>query len=64
MKKNPVGCTSGGLRLTDSTSGILQICKNNEWKAVCSEDWGHLDAAVACRQLGYDGNFVYNMYNY
>ena len=52
---NPVGCTSGDLRLTGSSSGILQICKNNEWRIVCSEEWSHLDAAVACRQLGYDG---------
>ena len=48
-----VGCTSGSVRLTDS--GILQICKNNEWRTVCSTDWGNLDTAVACRQLGYDG---------
>ena len=50
-------CSSGNLRLTPGPStGTLQICKNNEWNNVCSTDWGNLDAAVACRQLGYDGN--------
>lgn len=53
-----VGCSSGDLRLTNTSSGILQICKNKEWRAVCSRDWGHVDAAVACRQLGYDGILV------
>lgn len=53
-----VGCSSGDLRLTNTSSGILQICKNKEWRAVCSQDWGHVDAAVACRQLGYDGILV------
>ena len=49
------GCTSGDLRLTNTSFGLLQICKSNQWRAVCSRDWGHLDAAVACRQLGFDG---------
>ena len=48
-------CTNGNLQLTDGSSGVLQICKNNEWRNVCSEDWGNLDTAVACRQYGYDG---------
>ena len=43
---------SGTLRLNDS---LLYICKHNQWKIVCSRSWGNLDAAVACRQLGYDG---------
>lgn len=49
-----MGCTSDDLRIV-SPSGVLQICKNSEWENVCSSDWGNLDAAVACRQLGYDG---------
>jgi hypothetical protein len=47
-------CHSGTLTLSQNDS-ILQICKHNQWKNVCSRDWGNLDAAVACRQLGYDG---------
>ena len=47
-------CHSGTLRLNQNDS-VLQICKHNQWKIVCSEEWGNLDAAVACRQLGYDG---------
>ena len=46
------GCVTGSVRLDD---GILQICNSSVWKTVCSEDWGNLDAAVACKQLGFDG---------
>ena len=52
-----VGCTIGTIRI-DTPSGILQICKDSEWKNVCARDWGNLDAAVACRQLGYDGKAI------
>ena len=52
-----VGCTDGTLRI-ESPSGSLQICKDSEWKNVCARDWGNLDAAVACRQLGYDGKTI------
>lgn len=50
-------CTHGSsLRLINGPStGVLQICKDNEWNNVCDTDWGNVDAAVACRQLGYDG---------
>ena len=56
-ENNSVGCTSGDLRLNDDSSGILHLCKDSEWKIVCSDNWGNLDAAVACRQLGYNGIF-------
>ena len=51
-----MGCgITGNLRIS---GGFLQICKNNTWRGVCNEDWGNLDAAVACRQLGYDGKLL------
>ena len=48
-------CTNGILRHND---GILEICKSDEWWRVCSSEWGNLDTAVACKQLGYDGNNI------
>ena len=50
-----VGCITGNVRLDN---GILKICNNSVWKTVCSEDWGNLDAAVACKQLGFDGTII------
>ena len=41
-----------------SSTGILQICKGSVWKNVCRNDWGNLNAAVACRQLGHDGRYI------
>lgn len=44
------------MRLTNGhDNGILQIYKSDGCRIVCSDDWGNLDAAVACRQRGYDG---------
>ncbi|CAG2204121.1 unnamed protein product [Mytilus edulis] len=35
------------------SSGGLEIFHDNEWGAVCKEDFDDTDASVACRQLGY-----------
>ena len=50
----------GELRLSDGNesdntiTGRLEILLNGLWGTVCSRDFNHVDATVACRQLGYD----------
>ena len=50
-----VDCTQDSLRLVGSTPrlGRLEICHNHAWGTVCNNEFGELDAMVACRQLGY-----------
>ena len=33
--------------------GHVEICQNGIWSSICSNGWDHIDASVACRQLGY-----------
>ena len=35
--------------------GTIEILYNNQWGTICSGRWGHKDADVACRQLGFSG---------
>lgn len=35
------------------SSGKLQILHNDEWGTVCSDNFGSIEAQVACHQLGY-----------
>jgi len=52
----PGVCTQGAIRIAEtspSTFGVIEICINGAWGAVCSDEWDNLDARVTCRQLGY-----------
>ena len=53
-------CDDGDLRLVggrnDEKEGNLEICFNGVWGSVCQNerDFYKSEAAVACRQLGYN----------
>lgn len=52
-------CKHGDVRLDpssqtyDGLSGVVELCVDGAWSAICSEDWSTLEASVACMQLGY-----------
>ncbi|GIM06530.1 hypothetical protein Vretimale_10828 [Volvox reticuliferus] len=55
---SPFRCNSpGSLRLaggTSNSSGRVEICSaSGLWGTVCDNGWGNVDAAVACRELGF-----------
>ncbi len=56
----PVTCTDGEVMFDDATyqdypniEGRLLICENGRFTAICGNNWEDVDAAVACRSLGY-----------
>jgi deleted-in-malignant-brain-tumors protein 1 len=51
-------CANGEVRLaspsSDGKSGRVEVCYNDEWGTVCSDNWDDDDATVVCRQLNLD----------
>ena len=49
-------CNDGDIRLvsvSNPMSGRVEVCHDGVWGTVCNSNFGLVDAAVACKQLGY-----------
>ena len=40
-----------GPTIKDAAGGHVELCYNEEWRAVCAGDWDLNDAEVVCRQV-------------
>lgn len=56
MLLSSVVCNNGDIRLVDGSAaleGRVEVCNSQAWGTVCDDQWGNVDARVACAQLGY-----------
>ena len=58
-------CNDGDIRLVGGVSryeGTVEICFGNLWGLIAQTGWGDSDAQVACRQLEYNSEGIYQHY--
>ena len=50
-------CEEGDLRLAEGSinHGVVEICVNDTWGTICSNNWAQSEVTVICRQLGFSG---------
>ena len=49
-------CQDGDVRLSGGSNyreGRVEVCRNQQWGAVCDDEWDEMDVTVVCRQLGF-----------
>ena len=54
---NDIVCDDGNLRLVEGATavkGLVEVCYNNQYGAVCADSWNVSETRVACRQLGFN----------
>ena len=42
------------MRLTNNSSGLLEVYFDGEWGFVCDDGWNEVNGDVVCRILGYE----------
>ena len=50
-------CSNGDVRLVNGqyeSEGRVEICFHEQYGTICDDTWDGNDAAVVCRQLGYN----------
>merc|ERR1711871_1740061 len=47
-----------GTERANSVAGRLEMFKGGKWGTICDEEFNHVDAGVACRQMGYSNGYM------